>query len=688
MASHPFAALPQTSGVHFKLYFYAAVVHLIEHVTRPLGSLTTTFERFPFLGGYYDELAHHGLPALTRETAIDWWRDALHAWEAMTQAHLPLRALRETAGFNHEALTMLLSIGTVEEDVRFGDLFETIQGLPGQRRPTVGLLNAWWDSTAEPGDVRMALRRLQELGLVQALNHEVPRAERSLQVPEVLWETLRGDGTEQLAPWARHYQVASLPILDDLILPELLRRQLMQLPTLLAEGDVRVLIVRGPRHNGRHTTLATVARLLGRGVLAVDGLHKADDERWRLVGPLATMLHAMPVVALDLAPGETASLPGFPGYNGPVGLILGKQGGVSGPGAERALSLTLEMPDAAARCQHWRVGFAAHVVRDLEAIGERLRLTSGNIRRAAPLAVSYAALDQRTTITLADVQQASRTLNRQALDSLATRVRISGDWSQLAVNGLTQAELHQLEHRCRHRERLPASVGAALGPQLNVGVRALFSGPSGTGKTLAARVLASVLQMDLYRLDLSAVVNKYIGETEKSLNQILSQAEERDVILLLDEGDALLTQRTSVQTSNDRYANLETNYLLQRLEAYEGILIVTTNAGERIDSAFQRRLDVVVHFLPPEAPERWVIWNLHLPAKHAVDAALLREIAGRCALSGGQIRNAVLHASLLALNDGGIVTSDYLEAAVQREYRKAGSVCPLRRGTALSRARE
>jgi SpoVK/Ycf46/Vps4 family AAA+-type ATPase len=141
-----------------------------------------------------------------------------------------------------------------------------------------------------------------------------------------------------------------------------------------------------------------------------------------------------------------------------------------------------------------------------------------------------------------------------------------------------------------------------------------------------------------------------------------------------------------VQTSNDRYANLETNYLLQRLESFEGILVVTTNAGERIDGAFQRRMDVVVDFRPPEAAELWAIWQLHLPPEHAVDESLLNEVARRCSLSGGQIRNAVLHASLLALNDGGALSSAHLEAAVQREYRKAGAVCPLRTQPEMSLA--
>ncbi len=213
---------------------------------------------------------------------------------------------------------------------------------------------------------------------------------------------------------------------------------------------------------------------------------------------------------------------------------------------------------------------------------------------------------------------------------------------------------------------------------MNYGVRALFSGPSGTGKTLAARLLAASLQKDLYQLDLSAVVNKYIGETEKNLNRVFELAEELDVVLLLDEGDALLTRRTDVQNANDRYANLETNFLLQRLESFQGILIVTTNTRNRIDVAFERRMDVTVEFFPPDAEERWHMWQIHLSSPHAVEEPFLAEVASRCGLTGGQIRNAALHASLLSLDNGGVITTAYLEAAVRREYRKQGGTCPLR----------
>src|SRR5262249_22672904 len=141
--------------------------------------------------------------------------------------------------------------------------------------------------------------------------------------------------------------------------------------------------------------------------------------------------------------------------------------------------------------------------------------------------------------------------------------------------------------------------------------------------TLAAKILASVVGgrhdgMDLYRVDLAAVVNKYIGETEKNLHQVLSRAEALDVMLLLDEGDALLGARTDVKSANDRYANLETNFLLQRLENYQGIVIITTNLSENIDQAFQRRMDVVVPFFPPQPEERLRILDLHLPREHRV----------------------------------------------------------------------
>jgi SpoVK/Ycf46/Vps4 family AAA+-type ATPase len=327
----------------------------------------------------------------------------------------------------------------------------------------------------------------------------------------------------------------------------------------------------------------------------------------------------------------------------------------------------------------WERALEGRAGEDLPAIVERFLLPLGNLSRAAGVAAGYAALERRETVTAEDVQLACRSLNRQKLDTLAQRLEVGGGWADLVVNDSTAAELSELEGRCRNRERLLANLGAGFRNSINCGVRALFNGPSGTGKTLAAKVLAAVLQSDVYRVDLASVVNKYIGETEKNLSQLLARAEELDVILLVDEGDSLMTGRTDVKSANDRYANLETNYLLQRLETYQGIVVVTTNAGNRIDQAFKRRFDCIVDFQPPDPRERLFIWRHHLPATHGVSDACLETVSGHCALTGGQIRNAALHAALLSVESGrgGRVVDADVEAAVRREYRKAGASCPL-----------
>lgn len=672
-----FEHMPHNPAVHLKLYFYAAVLHIIERASHSFASFEELLEGFPFLVDYNNELAGHGLEGLSRDEANSLWRDSLRAWEEHTAVHLPLRALGEEAGLDYEALTMLMAIGVLEDEPRFGQLFDAMQGGTGQRRPTVGLLTGWWSDMLPDTTVRAVIRRLLDLGLVTVVNPEAPRAEWALQFPVVFWDALRGDVHEAPLPWVSYQPMHKLVLVRDLILSDDVRKIAAAVPALLSSGDVRVLLVRGPRNNGRSTLLGGMAAALELGMLTVTGLSGKGDERWQLIGPLATLTHAMPVIIVDPGPGETAEIPALHAYSGPLGIALGKQGGVNGPGVERALTLELKLPGMAERKMHWAAALPAQSQDGLDIISERFRMTSGTIRRAAQLAGACAALEGKSGITPADVQQASRGFNRQVLDTLATRIESSGDWSNLAAGDETFSELQSLEMRCRHREALMHSTGSAAGGTNNAGVRALFSGPSGTGKTFAARLLASVLQKDLYRLDLSTVVNKYIGETEKNLDQIFSHAEELDIILLLDEGDALLTQRTSVQSSNDRYANMETNFLLQRIEAFEGILIVTSNAADRIDSAFKRRFDLVVDFRQPDVEERWAIWQSHLPAKHAVDAALLASIAGYCVLSGGQIRNVVQHASLLALHDSAVITPAHLQAALLREYRKMGAVCPL-----------
>ncbi|HXH37805.1 MAG TPA: AAA family ATPase [Thermoanaerobaculia bacterium] len=678
MSDARFRSLAETAATHFKLYFLGSVLQVVAQLARNLGTLEGVLEQFPFLDDYLGELARLGVADIAAAGSRDDWFASIRRWEHGISAHLPLRALRENGDLDDDALTLLFTIGLIEEDPRFGFVIECAQPVsPGQQRPTLGLLTAWFRDENEVAPTRERIRLLLDSGLIQVVNNDAPRLQWTFQTPPAIWDAIRGEIDSTPASWLRFRAIDEIRPLDAIVAGDDFRRLLQNVPALLRSGEVRCIVVRGPQHNGRRTIAGAIAAELGRGVLELRGPARPDDERWLFLSAMATLTHAMLVIVLDLGLGETAELPKLHRFRGPVTIVLGKHGAVTGELAERALTLTIPMPSLDQRRALWQQALPAHEPADADLLAERFRMTSGNIATVAGLARTHALLDGRKRVAPDDVRTAGRTLHRE-IETLAVHIPTSASgWHNMGASAETLDELTNLESRCRHRERLHHHVGSTLAAQLNCGVRALLSGPSGTGKTMSARILAATLEMDLYRLDLASVVNKYLGETEKSLNQLFSRAEELDVILLLDEGDALLTNRTAVQSSNDRYANLETNFLLQRLESFEGILLVTTNAAQRIDSAFQRRMDVIVEFRLPEPHERWAIWQLHLPAGHAVEPVWLEEIAVRCVLTGGQIRNAVLHASLLALDDRQPLTNVHLHHAVRREYRKSGAVCPL-----------
>ncbi len=672
-----FGDVPRTPAGQFDLYFLAATANLTRRLEQIFGTREAVFAEFPFLRIYDERLAGREPDDLTEENAPEWWRKTIIDWENTARENLPWRDLREKFELNFNAVILLVTIGLVEEDSRFGTVFEFFNENSDQKRLNFGTINGWRRAEKD-SSANWQLAELKDLGLIQFGNLENPRFEWSLQVSTLLWDVLRGENQFGLGDWVKFSVPEDLLALDKLILPEILHEQIKLLPPIFERGDIQTIIVRGANHNGKKTILGALARSLGLGLLEAKNPEIRNDERWKSFGTLAVLLNAMPIFSLDVAPGEMLEFPAIPKAVKAFGVTLGKQGGISGAATEKSITLTVKMPEESERRELWENFLVKTQTSELNEISERFRLSSGNIRRVAMLAKSYAGLAERKKIILADVQQAARVLNRQALDTLTIYLEpLSVNWNFLAVRDETFSDLRQLEERCRMRENLRNYVGASLRGQLQAGVRALFNGGSGTGKTYAARLLAGALQKDIYRLDLSTIVNKYIGETEKNLARVFAFVEELDVILLLDEGDALLTQRTSVTSANDRYANLETNYLLQRLESFEGILIVTTNANDRIDSAFQRRMDTVVEFVAPEATERRQIWGLHLPENNNISEAFLEEIVQRCELTGGQIRNVTLHAASLSLSEKESLNGKHIEAAVRREYRKIGAICPL-----------
>src|SRR5204863_3887288 len=219
----------------------------------------------------------------------------------------------------------------------------------------------------------------------------------------------------------------------------------------------------------------------------------------------------------------------------------------------------------------------------------------------------------------------------------------------------------------RHRRRVYDDWGFGEATARGLGITALFAGPSGTGKTMAAEVLARELSYDLYRIDLSQVVSKYIGETEKNLRRVFDAAEQGSSILLFDEADALFGKRSDVRDSHDRYANVEVSYLLQRMEAYRGLAILTTNMKHALDPAFMRRLRFVVHFAFPDHAQREDIWRRVFPVQTPLDALEYGRLA-KLQLTGGGIRNVAMNAAFLAAERGAAVRMADLLTAAQGEY--------------------
>ncbi|MFZ4244049.1 AAA family ATPase [Streptomyces griseoincarnatus] len=317
-------------------------------------------------------------------------------------------------------------------------------------------------------------------------------------------------------------------------------------------------------------------------------------------------------------------------------------------------------------------GVATAGVEELALAVAAHRLDAGQLRRAADVAVRTAVLAGRP-VRPDDVRAAVRAQNGAGLDRLARRVEPGVGWDDLVLPPTTHRRLRELALRARHREQVLGQWGMRPGGGRGRGVIALFAGESGTGKTMSAEVVAADLGMDLYVVDLSTVVDKYIGETEKNLERIFTEASAVNAVLLFDEADAIFGKRSEVKDAHDRHANIESAYLLQRMESFDGIAVLTTNLRANLDEAFTRRLDVVADFPVPDAGHRLALWdrclgNL-LPRADDLDLPFCAE---RFELAGGSIRACAVTAAYLAAESGAPLTMRQVVTAVAQEYRKLG----------------
>jgi hypothetical protein len=346
------------------------------------------------------------------------------------------------------------------------------------------------------------------------------------------------------------------------------------------------------------------------------------------------------------------------------------------------LRIDVPLPDAQLRARLWEaaladLGVSLAADAELERVAAAFRLGADRIAAAAATAVSLAAIrapdDPR--IGTADLLSAGRRHAGHRIARLAEHVEPRRGWDDLVLPHEGTQQLRELHDQIRFRERVHHDWGFADRLGTSPGVNALFAGPPGTGKTMAAEVLAGSLGLDLYRIDLASTVSKYIGETEKTHARLFEEAAGGDAILFFDEADAVFGKRTQVRDAHDRYANLETSYLLQRLETHSGVVILATNLRKNMDDAFVRRLHATVEFAVPGESDRRRIWERLFPAAAPLGPDVdLDLLAQRIDLAGGHLRNIALGAAFLAAADSLPIGMPHLGRAARREYRKLGTV--------------
>ena len=608
-----------------------------------------------------------------------------------------LRRLSELFGlsaFEREALLVCLA---PDVDLRYERLYAYLQDDVSRRRPTVDLvlrllgLTAH-DSAAEERNALGPGGRLMRRGLLTPPSEETTQASllaRPLRIEERIVDYLVGSDRVdvRLEPFA-HLYAADDPA-EHWSLPEDVRLGLVR---LLAEGPC-LLYLCGPASAAKRGTARAACAQAHRSLLLVDVqaiLASSPDRASTLLGAAVREAHLQAaVLAFDnfdvlLADDANASyalgiLRRVLADSPATVLLLGEVRWEPAAWLPIGLSMRLDLSPLAAsdRVRLWRSQVNGQLpAAAVTELASRYRLVEDEaIHAVTAEARSRAELRGAKQVELVDVQGAARTIATPPLEGLARHIKPRYGWDDIVLPSDGLAQLREMCARAKHQMTVLEQWGYGRKHARRRGTTALFAGQPGTGKTMAAEIIAGALGLDLYRIDLSAVVSKYIGETEKNLERIFRAADQGDAVLLFDEADAIFGKRSEVRDARDRYANVEVAYLLQRLEIYEGLAILTTNLRGNIDEAFLRRLDHVLEFPMPEEAERLQIWQRAVPPEAPVARDVdLEFLARKFKLAGGHIRNIALTAAFLAAEDAAPIGMKHFARATRREYQKLGKL--------------
>jgi hypothetical protein len=606
-------------------------------------------------------------------------------------AFLPLLELAVRFGLDRLEQRLLVVCLAEQVDRKYGKLYAFINDDVTARRPTVGLAlelvcgsHEEWLRGLESIGRESALRRY---GLVHIRDDAEPMIRRVLslddRVVDYLLQIPRRD--PRMAP-PRHFGEVQI----DETLPRRLREFFRRHAQPNSAETLNALFyLRGPHGSGARRlaeaacTEHGAALLVARADTLPDAPDAFDAAVLRLVRD-ATLADAALCLehcealldtqagrlqrVLDHTRGRLTFFTGSTDWNVRCDL-----------GGRLFSEIVLACPPRAVREASWRATLGTLPSRDVDfaRLAARFRFTPEQIEIAANEAASRARWQSPGAEVLDGqlLQEVCRAHSTPRLGALAQHVSACSSWKDLVLTADAGRQLRELCDHARFRDVVFGDWGFEGRMRLGRGLNALFCGPPGSGKTLAAEVIATELECDLYRIDLSQVVSKYIGETEKQLRQVFDEAQGSDAILFFDEADALFGKRSEVKDAHDRYANIEIGYLLQRMDEYDGIAILATNMRRSLDDAFTRRLRFMVEFLFPEAHERQLIWQAHFTRDLPQAGDLDLEFLAGFKLSGASIRNAVLAAAFQAASERQSLGMRHVVRAVRREFQKLGRTC-------------
>ncbi|MDN5796624.1 MAG: ATP-binding protein [Intrasporangium sp.] len=580
-----------------------------------------------------------------------------------------LDRLARTCGLSELDVGLLLVALTCDLDSRFEKLFGYLNDDVTRRRPSAGvaLELCGHPLTSVVGRERLTTGPLVRRDLLVVEDPDRPFPGRAIRVPDRVVAHLLG--SDEIDPALADVVVATptavwgdgsdlARALDSGIRFCYLREPptgsgLLVAHDALRRSGLECLVVDLDRV-GRHPDPSTCARIATREArLRSCGLVALQAETVCATGLLQSLrIDPLPLLLVGAGPWDPAWT------------------------VDPPLLLDVRPSTAAERGRLWREALADLPLGfDPGAESTQFLLRPGQVPRAACTARQQSLLSTDNVVTAEHLRIGARAENASALQRLSRRVEPQVGWDDLVLPPATRSSLVELAARGRHRERVLSEWSMRPGGGRGMGVAALFAGDSGTGKTMSAEVLAGELGLDLYVVDLSTLVDKYIGETEKNLDRIFTAAAGVNGILFFDEADAVFGKRSEVKDAHDRYANVESAYLLQRMESFDGLVILATNLRANIDEAFTRRLDVIVDFPLPDAARRLELWRSCLASVPTAEPLDLEFCASAFELSGGAIRSAAVTAAYLAADADGIVSMGQVVQAVQREYRKLGRLC-------------